>query len=505
MKVNSNRMKARMRLIIRKLKRLWFKKRGVNLNQLAKNEQLRHAAVLLLILGISVGFYRYSAHQSAPVETSDPASFDGAFDSEFNKNSDEALIEKQQQELDALKSTVEENAKNQEAALKESAPDSDTKALIDAMQEKLARLESDNQKTNEQLQVALAMNAQGGSGGIVTRPPTREEQEARIKEKRKAEREIYRNAGLETVHFNSRKKARRVERTANNYVWAGSFFEGVMLTGIQGDAGINGSKNNGTALIRLTSDGIMPNEKRSHLEGCFVLVSTYGDLSASSVVLHVETVSCAGKIINFEQKAYGAIFDMDAMQDLRGTSILKTKPLLGYSAAAGLLAGIGDGLKNFNTAQTINPSVGTITSYGSAQALGQSAAGGALSNPANRISDYIMKIADIYHPLVVARAGRHVSVLFTAGFWIDKEHQVYESKKAIEEANKVKESAVTTTVSGGSERNESLETEGIAQSPSSLSAIEASKNQNATSDFMNQTNSSLPLFSTVQSGVAPHG
>lgn len=503
MKVNSNRLKARLRLTLKKLKAKLSKRPPLNLNLTSKREQYRHAAVLITILGVSLGFYKYSAHVEKPQLAQTDIQFDGIFGESFSQDSDEALIEKQQKELEALKNTVEENAKKQESA-KEPAIDANTKALITAMQTKLDEVELENKKMNEQLQVTLAMNAQGGLGSMVSRPPTREEQEAHQLERQNATREMVRNAGLETVRFNSRNRRRGEERTAQNYVWAGSFFEGVMLTGIQGDAGINGSKNMGTALIRLTSDGIMPNEKRSHLEGCFVLVSTYGDLSASSVVLHVETVSCAGKIINFEQKAYGAVFDLDAMQDLRGTSILKTKPLLGYSAAAGMLAGIGDGLKNYNTAQTINPSVGTITAYGSAQALGQSAAGGALSNPANRISDYIMKIADIYHPLVVARAGRRVSVLFTKGFWIDKDHQVYESGKAIDEANVDKES-VTTTVSQASNFEGSTQIDAQTQSPGDMSSALAHQNTGGAADFIQQTNSSMPLFSTVQNGVTPHG
>ena len=350
------------------------------------------------------------------------------------------MIEKQQSQIDEIKDLIKRNEKTQ---LNDSTEE--TKTLLLKMQEKLSILEEQNKKTNEQLQVALLQNAQHQAQNV--QPPTREEMAARLKQKQQAEREIYSHAGLETVHFKGIKKDKFEKHTANNYVWAGTFVEGVLLTGIIGDAGINGSKNMGTAMIRLTSNGIMPNEQRSRLEGCFVLVSTFGDLSGSSVVLHLETISCAGKSINFEQKAYGSVFDLDAMQDLRGTSILKTKPLLSYTAAAGALAGIGDGLKNYGVAQTVNPGAGTVTMYGTGQAIAQSAAGGALSNPANRISDYVMRIADIYHPLVVARAGRRVSVLFTKGFWIDKEHQVYESGKAIDENHVQNEPGVVTTVS----------------------------------------------------------
>ena len=362
------------------------------------------------------------------------------------------------------------------------------------MQEKLSQLEAQNQKTNEQLQVALMQNAKTRAE---IHPPTREEMAATLKQKQQAEREIYAHAGLETVHFRGSKKDKFEHHTANNYVWAGTFVEGVLLTGIIGDAGINGSKNMGTAMIRLTSNGIMPNEQRSHLEGCFVLVSSYGDLSGSSVVLHLETISCAGKSINFEQKAYGSVFDLDAMQDLRGTSILKTKPLLSYTAAAGALAGIGDGLKNYGVAQTVNPSAGTVTMYGSGQAIAQSAAGGALSNPANRISDYVMRIADIYHPLVVARAGRRVSVLFTKGFWIDKEHQVYESGKAIDEDHAQKDPSVVTTVSEVNTNEQQVVTPNIG---ASLNGSSLPSEQ----EFIQQQEATrAPTFSSIQE--TPHG
>ena len=121
-----------------------------------------------------------------------------------------------------------------------------------------------------------------------------------------------------------------------------------------------------------------------------------------------------------------------------------------------------------------------------------------MSNPANRISDYIMKIADIYHPLVVARAGRHVSVLFTKGFWIDKEHQVYESQKALDETHTQTES--NTAVSHPT--NESIN---ALSMPSQMSAhmnqASVQPTESAT-DFMQSTDA--PLFSTPQPGVTPH-
>jgi conjugal transfer pilus assembly protein TraB len=483
------------------LKQWLTKKPQQNANKQAKKEQLKHAVILLLIAGASYVAYAYSAHTKEPQPKVADLSFDGVFDEVFNQASDEALIEKQQHQIDKLTNLVtstEAQAKSREAL----APDMETKALVLEMQEKLAKVIDANKKINEQLQVALLTSQQARIS--VAQPPTREEMEAKRLQHQHDLHARFSHAGLETVHFNHRHKKKEETRTARNYVWAGTFAEGVLLTGILGDAGINGSKNMGTALIRLTTGGIMPNEQHSHLESCVALVSTYGDLSASSVVLHLETLSCAGNVVNFEQRVYGSVFDLDAMQDLRGTSVLKTKPLLSYTAAAGVLAGIGDGLRSYGSVQAVN-SNGSYTTI-SPGALAQSAAGGGISNPANRISDYVMKIADIYHPLVVARAGRRVSVLFTKGFWIDKEHQVYESGKAIDERDVQQRAAVTTTISQEHEFEQRVSIEGDRQAPTNAINTPSANSTNAEQDFMQQqTQASMPLFSTIQQQGNSHG
>ena len=485
-----------------KLKQWFAKKPQTNANKQAKKEQLKHAAILLAIAGVSYVAYSYSASAQKPIAKPADLSFDGVFDEAFNQGSDEALIEKQQHQIDKLTNLVTTAEENQAKARVAPGGDSETKALVLAMQEKLAQVEDENKKMNEQLQVALLTSQQASLTTV--RPPTRDEMEAQRIQHQQDAHARFANSGLETVHFNTRKKRKEEERTARNYVWAGTFAEGVLLTGILGDAGINGSKNMGTAMIRLTTGGIMPNEQRSHLEGCFALVSTFGDLSGSSVVLHLETLSCAGRVVNFEQRAYGSVFDLDAMQDLRGTSILKTKPLLSYTAAAGVLAGIGDGLKSYGSVQAVN-SNGTYTTI-SPGALAQSAAGGGISNPANRISDYVMKIADIYHPLVVAKAGRRVSVLFTKGFWIDKEHQVYESGKAIDEQDVQHKSGVTTTISRESESEQTVTVDGDRQVQPNATNTLMQNSPNAEQDFMQQQGqTSMPLFSTIQQQGDVHG
>lgn len=480
------------------IKKWMNKSKKENQNQGAKKEQFFNALAFLFIGGCCYGFYLYSSKpQVATVPSSKPV-FDGVLDSAFGKLSDEAVLEKQQQQINALKAQIVTNKTHE--SKKSQSLNKEAKALFTAMKSKLEQLELENKEINGKLQVALLKNTQTNLATLTARPPTREEMKVREIQKIHEEKEHYSKAGLETVQFHYRQQKK--DRTPENYVWAGTHAEGYLITGVKGDAGINGSKNMGTALIRLDSDGTMPNSRHSHLNGCEVIISTYGDLSDDAVVAHLETLSCAKSSLSFEKKVYGAVYDLDAMQDLRGTSILKTKPLLSYSAAAGILAGFGDGLKNLNTAQTINPGAGTITTYGQASSLAQSAAGGALTNPANKISDYIMKIADIYHPLVVARGGRRVSVMFTKGFWIDKAHQTYESGKSINGGAQNQASISTTITRVGGTEFEKNENDSMQASPTH--AVQ-SDTQTA-SQFLNQNGiSNEPLFSNVTPTGVNHG
>lgn len=492
-----------------KLKSL-FQQKSKNINMQAKREQTITAIIIACVCVGFYGFYLYTTkHRVKQVAVAQEIAFDGVFDAKFSQDSDEAVLLKQQKEINELMERfhqAEEKIKTNSNKPSTASADEETKKLISTLSEKLSHLEQENKEINDKLKVAML---KGNTSDLGLRPPTKEEMEASFRQKAAAKRAYYQKAGLETVRFNPGKKDLN-DRRSDNYVWAGTFVSGVMLTGVMGDAGVNGQKNTGTVLIRLDENGTMPNGKQSRLKDCFVLGSSYGDLSGDSVVIHTETLSCASNELNFEIKVYGSVYDQDAMQDVRGTPILKTKPLLEYTAAAGLIAGLGDGLANYGSIQSINPD-GSLSRI-SPSSIGRMGAGGAISNPANKVSDYIMKIADIYHPLVVARAGRRVSVMFIKGFWIDKTHQKYESEKAIdnEQAQLKEESMVTTSITraeAGIASTPEMEQEVFAKINEEVALQQKNLNGNkldAEQSFLAQKGfTNKPLFSESTQGAAP--
>ena len=114
------------------------------------------------------------------------------------------MIEKQQHQIDKLTNLVTSAEENRAKSREASGSEVETKALVLAMQEKLAQVEDANKKMSEQLQVALLTSQQASLTTV--RPPTREEMEAQRLQRQHETHARFSNAGLEPVHFNQRKK-----------------------------------------------------------------------------------------------------------------------------------------------------------------------------------------------------------------------------------------------------------------------------------------------------------
>jgi len=411
-------------------------KKSPNANQNAKKEQLKTALTLVAIGVVCYGVYLYMSQPVAQKHKAQPH-LAGALDDNVGLNYDHEMIKSLTDQLDATNSKLSKlsDAKAKSDSKAQMQLDATTLKQMEAMQNEIKQLKQQITQGVQQTKTitATTKSTKDGGGHAFENAPSKEDQ-AKKSTQTSQQQPMISTLGIDDVSITYPEAAKKAqERSANNYVWAGTFATGYLMTGIIGDAGTNSTKNTGTVAIKLTANGTMPNGKTSHLKDCVVLGSTYGDLSADSDVIHLETLSCAGKKYSFEKKVYGAVFDLDAMQDLRGVPVLKAKPVLGYAAVAGLIAGIGDGLSASGNTSTVTGS-GVVTTPTSVL---KSGIGQGISKPADKITDYLMAIANMYHPIVVARAGRKVTVLFQAGFWIDKAHQGFESMKSIDSGSKV--------------------------------------------------------------------
>jgi conjugal transfer pilus assembly protein TraB len=402
-----------------------------NPNQKAKHQQFKIVGITAVFMILAYLAYHFIWSDQPIKKTHAPSSpqFAGVFDSDIGQNYDHAKVETLMDNYDQATQRLNTLDKKLTKSLRHPTPPS----VPVAIDQQLQQLKQEQMHLKQTLaQLAKQPASASAPASTAKHPPSAPPEGATI-----ASEQQTINAGIEDQVITYADHQHTV-RNANNYVWAGSFANGYLLTGIVGDAGTESTKNTGTVAIKLTTDGTMPNGTTSHLKDCVVLGSTYGDLSSDSDVIHLETLSCAGKQYSFEKKVYGSVFDLDAMQDLRGLPVLKAKPILGYAAAAGLIAGIGDGLSASST-QTTTTGAGIVSTPTS---ILKSGLGAGISKPADKITDYLMAIANMYHPIVVAHAGRKVTVLFQAGFWIDKKHRAFQSMSSINQG----ESRVTKTI-----------------------------------------------------------
>jgi len=414
------------------LKNIFIKSSNGNKN--AKSEQIKMALGLAVIVGICVGVYFYTSKPVAHKKVVHHH-FAGAFDDKVGFEFDHARIVELQRGLDSANTKLNAFKKAQSTHSGTSEADSDvrTQKQIEQLQKQVAAL---TDALKQQASNVSRIKSNTRSDKPTHKKPFEKDTSNASKYSENQNKTnampVINTMGIEDESIFYPEDSTQAKRDSENYVWAGSFANGYLLTGIIGDAGTNSTKNTGTVAIRLTENGTMPNGTHSHLKGCVVLGSTYGDLSSDSDVIHLETLSCAGKKYSFEKKVYGSVFDLDAMQDLRGIPVLKAKPILGYAAVAGLISGIGAGVSASGTNTSVTGS-GVIQTPAS---VFRSGLGQGISKPADKITDYLMAIANMYHPIVVAHAGRKVTVLFQAGFWIDKAHQGFESMKSIDTAHK---------------------------------------------------------------------
>lgn len=86
---------------------------------------------------------------------------------------------------------------------------------------------------------------------------------------------------------------------------AGSFFEGVLLNGMDAPTSATTQKNPVPTTMRIKSDAVLPNKYNVDVKECFVLASGFGVLSSERAMLRTETFSCVrkdGKIIEGKWK-----------------------------------------------------------------------------------------------------------------------------------------------------------------------------------------------------------
>lgn len=193
---------------------------------------------------------------------------------------------------------------------------------------------------------------------------------------------------------------------------AGAVFTGNLVTGVDAATHEGAKQDPYPVLVKLANLDFLPNNFKSNLESCFLLLSSYGDLSSSRALMRTQSLSCinqAGYIIEGEIKGYAV--GADGKLGLRGRLVSKQGSLIAKSLSAGLLQGLAEVLAKPNIYIGSRVSTGTAGDVG--DLLTQAGLSG-VGKAVDRVANFYLTLANKMFPLVEVGAGVNVDVVLTA-------------------------------------------------------------------------------------------
>ncbi|MDP3562414.1 MAG: TrbI/VirB10 family protein [Legionellaceae bacterium] len=363
-----------------------------SLNQWIAKQQKRtlmaSVAVIVLVLGVGILLVPKA---KKPVKEAATLNLTGIVDESFSEANAESALTAQQAELESLKQQMQELKNVMVNHDKESAQTLSTLVAEKLKETQLVSLAQNNNPTTD------ASSAWQGS---------------QLKPKVAPK--------LHSVSFRYGSKTLRSDNRLSpaHYVPSGTFVRAVVLGGADADASVNGqSKNNGVMLFKLLQPGTLPNGQRSHLQGCFVTASSYGDISSERAYVILDRISCAQPGQSIIDKAVTGWAFFGGKVGIKGVPLMRDNKIMQWAGISGAMSGIASAAQYAQSVQSINP-LGSAITVPSTSVAPYAAYGGA-SKAAEVLSNYYVKRAEQYHPVIQVGSGNLVTIVFKDGFFLE--------------------------------------------------------------------------------------
>lgn len=206
------------------------------------------------------------------------------------------------------------------------------------------------------------------------------------------------------------------------YIPAGTFVRVALLGGVDAPTGGQAQSNPHPILMRAQDNAFLPNRYRFEIKECFLLASSYGDISSERAIARLENISCVrndGTAVDVAVKGY--VVGEDGKAGMRGRLISKQGQILANSLLAGIGSGIGQAFQSGATTQSVS-ALGTTSTTNPGQQL-QAGVGNGVGKALDRLSKYYIDLAEKLFPIIEIDAGRTVEVVFTKGFSLETNKQ----------------------------------------------------------------------------------
>ncbi len=228
------------------------------------------------------------------------------------------------------------------------------------------------------------------------------------------------SAGVSVFSFNySNGNTDSSECKPDNCVLPGSFVKAVLIGAADADASVDGQSNTTPILFKIMDKGTLPNNYHSNLKGCMVVGEVYGDISSERGEVKLVQISCIkdGKAIT--KSINGIAVDIDGKEGIGGSVVSRNGKVLFNAGLSGIASGTGNVLSQMSQTQVTSPS-GTMTTMNGGQAAAN-IAGGGMESAMGKLSDYYIKLANQYHPIIQLTTGTNVDLVFLSQFTLTPE------------------------------------------------------------------------------------
>lgn len=357
---------------------------------------------LLFLMGFlgTVFLREGSAKHRAPLEAKKHALIDESLTQSIPEN---AMVI-QQGELESLKVQIKalrESIKAFEANQKQEKAKAKAKALIKAHQSKPATTNDPTQSFLNASQASLIKTAVHPWQN----PPILRAQ---------------RPQPIHHVSFRPHKTIKRFRRHRLNYVPANTSVRAVILGGADADASVNGQmRNNGVMLFKLLDNGVLPNGQHSKLKGCRVSGSAFGDISSERAFATLYKLSCARRGEAIVDKAVTGWVFFNGKVGVKGVPLMRDNKVLQWAGISGALTGLSEAAQYAQSIQQF-ATYGASSVVPSTRVAPYAGFGGA-SKASDVLSQYYVKRAEQYHPVIQVGAGNIVTIVFKDGFFLDND------------------------------------------------------------------------------------
>ena len=227
-----------------------------------------------------------------------------------------------------------------------------------------------------------------------------------------------------TFNYNKGKKSKALP-----YIPSGSFAKSILIEGADANASVTGNESTVPMQLRVVGLVEMPNSKTYDLTGCFVGLEAWGDVSSERAIVRTRNISCIKGDKTIDQPIAGHVSFM-GKNGVKGEVVMRNGKILGWAWGAGFVDGIGQGMERAS-----QPSVGlgATASVGAGDVFKMGIGGGA-SKAAQTLSEYYIKRAEQYHPVIPIGAGNEVTVVFQDGFQLKTIEELEAEKNGQQQA-----------------------------------------------------------------------